>query len=232
MQVEAAALARALDLSVVESNGGLLVGEGDSGALTPQTVLINGEFLPASLGDSGALMINLEEAAKALGAKLVINNELGTLDLYLAPTAASSTESGSSDDWEQGWQPDVSGRAIPEGPLRGKIGETRFELIQASSFGSTLTLKGPRQTVSVIALKDGLVSGHEFRIGPEQRMTGTHIRLEWVDENGTTQTQSYMNGYSMHLVLADPADGKVEAGIYLTLPDRSLLKGNFVFPVK
>lgn len=232
MLVEAAALAQALELSVIEANGGLLIGQGDSGALAPQTVQINGVAMPASLSDSGALMIELGQAAEALGAKLVHNTDLGTLDLYLAPTTTSPVPNGSIDDWEQGWQPDVSARAIPEGPLRGKIGETRFELVQASSFGSTLTLKGPRQTISVIALKEGLVSGHEFRIGPEERMTGTHLRVEWVDDNGTTQKQSYMNGYSMHLVLADPTDGEVEAGIYLTLPDRSVLKGNFIFPVK
>jgi hypothetical protein len=230
MYVEAGPLAEALGIETKELNGGLLIGSGGEDLAGEQVVVVNGQIVPSQAGEGGVLMVHLHQAANALQAKMVHNKDFGTFDLYL--DAKEATGDTTTDDWDKGWQRDVSKRSIPEGPLRGKIGDGKFELVQATSFGSTVTLKGPRQTVSLILLKKGIVSGEEVKIAPEDRVHGNHIRLEWVDENGQTQKDSYMSDYSMHLVMEDPVDGEVQAGIYLTLPDRSLLKGHFSFPVK
>lgn len=232
--VEAKPLAKALQLTLREVDGGLVIGAGGDELAGPDKVVVSGELVPSKTDQNGNLMIHLNKTSDALNAKLVRNADLGTLDLYLdaAKGAGASGSSGDVDDWDSGWQRDVSRIPVPEGPLRGKVGEAKFELIQATSFGSTLTLKGPRQTVSIILLKIGLVGGDTVQVRPADRVHGSHIRVEWVDANGQTQKDSYMSDYSMHLRLQDPTDGQVQAGIYLSLPDKSLLKGNFTFPVK
>ena len=198
MYVEASALTESLGLESRERNGGLLIGSGGEELAVDGRVVVNGRLVPHQSGEDEVLLIHLYKAAEALEAKIVHNKELDTIDLYLeAKGAMNDTE---LDDWDKGWQLDVSRSSIPEGPLRGKIGEARFDLIQATSFGNSLTLKGPRQTVKIILLKIGLVGGDVVSVSPDDRVHGNHIRVEWVDENGQTQSESYTVSYT-HLTL-------------------------------
>ena len=95
--VEIKALSEALGLKLEgdPQQGYQLAAEGETSPPGEGKAVIHGTEVPTTTGSSG-LLVALEDACPLLGARLVPNKAMGTLDVSLAPAANSTTASSSS----------------------------------------------------------------------------------------------------------------------------------------
>ncbi|MCA9791551.1 MAG: hypothetical protein KC910_07135, partial [Candidatus Eremiobacteraeota bacterium] len=110
MMVELAPLAEALGVQARAVGSGWLVTR-DANDQTGQElasqgqVVVEGTSVTSNPGADGAVMVNLAEVARVLGAKVTPNKELGTVDVYLVDRVA--TPSGGD------WSSDPAGGKSP-----------------------------------------------------------------------------------------------------------------------
>lgn len=237
MYVEAAPLARALDARLVEVKGGYLLSLSEEPAgqelCGPGKVVVEGMVIPSRTGPAGEVLVHLQRTAQALGGKVVANKDLGTVDLYLAQTgsAASGDFTSGGVQGVSGWYRDVTGAEIPDLPVSGKLFGSDFSLLRVEAKGRTLVFTGrsASQNLSIIMLSERSLATSDLKVKPDERMVGVHIRAEWTDETGATHRDSWMNGYSLHLMLSQPVNGVAQGRLYISLPDagKSYLSGTF-----
>lgn len=80
--VALAPLAQALGLDLQgDSEKGWIVG---SGSRSPGTVTAGGQSLPVVAGAGGSALVNLQPFCRLVGARVVVNRKLGTVDVYAA----------------------------------------------------------------------------------------------------------------------------------------------------
>lgn len=95
--VEIKALSEALGLKLEgdAQQGYQIAAEGEASPPGEGKAVLHGTEVPTVSGSSG-LLISLEDACPLLGARLVANKAMGTLDVSLAPAATTSKSAGSS----------------------------------------------------------------------------------------------------------------------------------------
>lgn len=91
------------------------------------------------------------------------------------------------------------------------------------------TGRSASQNLTVILLSEQSLATSDLKVKPDERMVGIHVRAEWPDDAGATQRHSWMNGYSLHLMLSPPVNGIAQGRLYVSLPDadKSYLSGTF-----
>jgi WG repeat protein len=96
MYVEAKAFAEALEISLEEKDGGLILGDPGSGEPSTGRALINGVLIEARPAAAGVWMLPLKASVEALGGKYKYSRELQTIDVYLDPTLTTTASQGTT----------------------------------------------------------------------------------------------------------------------------------------
>lgn len=111
--VEARPLAQALGLSVTESETQLILGEAPESPVEGQ-VLINGEAVEASPLEGGKWLVPLEKAVELAGGRVIVNRDLGTVDVYLTDKKKSALNTGVAPSARHGGGENLSPKSDPE----------------------------------------------------------------------------------------------------------------------
>lgn len=129
--VELEPLAKALGFTVKPLNGGFLVTtdpNSDQGSEICEagSAIVDGNKVALITGTGGQTLISLSDFCSSVGAKLVVNRELGNTDVYLESQAKSRGPS-LKDKWGVSGQAEKGqgSRNLPEGP--GKVSVQFYE---------------------------------------------------------------------------------------------------------
>ncbi|MBS2036425.1 hypothetical protein JST97_15650 [bacterium] len=129
--VELEPLAKALGFTVKPLNGGFLVTtdpNSDQGSEICEagSAVVDGNKLSLITGTGGQNLISLSEFCSSVGAKLVVNSEMGSTDVYMESNAKSRGPS-LKDKWGVTGQAEKGqgSRSLPDGP--GKVSVQLYE---------------------------------------------------------------------------------------------------------
>lgn len=129
--VELEPLARALGFTVKPLNGGFLVttdptSDQGSEICEAGSAVVDGNKMPLITGTGGQTLISLSDFCNCVGAKLVVNAEMGSTDVYMEANAKSRGPS-LKDKWGVTGQAEKGkgSRSLPEGP--GKVAAELYE---------------------------------------------------------------------------------------------------------
>lgn len=129
--VELEPLAKALGFTVKPLNGGFLVttdpgSDQGSEICEAGSAIVDGNKIALITGTGGQTLISLSDFCSSVGAKLVVNGEMGSTDVYLEANAKSRGPS-LKDKWGVTGQAErgKGSRGLPEGP--GKVSVQFYE---------------------------------------------------------------------------------------------------------
>ncbi|MGA2248132.1 MAG: hypothetical protein ABSH48_24370 [Verrucomicrobiota bacterium] len=132
------------------------------------------------------------------------------------------------------WVLALSGRAIPESPVVGRIHDQDFIAQRASFQNHSLVLRAGKNGSDFAAVI-------EFGGAPPEELSGKTINvttnaeraakvtLHWKDDAGTVQMPAFNSGYALRLQFGTLDNNRLPGKIYLCLPDpqKSYLVGSF-----
>ncbi len=134
------------------------------------------------------------------------------------------------------WLDDAGAATIPNAAAGGLLGGRPFVVRQATLENGILQLADSDEFIAdnrflvFLFLDKGQVpQGRTFAVGKKRDFHNPHVHIAWKDAGGKTQSDAYMDQYTMKLEFGTYADGRLPGKLYLCLPDtlQSRVAGSF-----